>query len=363
MAIIGMYSFDYSTYFTDMSIVSSEGVGNCAFATWGRTGPRCCWFKGATYYGDGWASFPFGLPLTTAWGQAAIYVTSPTVDQVLMAFTQGSGVGDNIYHVTVMLDYSDMSVYANRGTGSGTEIGRSDPYVFTGNAWMFVEAYVELHDSAGRLVVKVNGLTVIDYTGDTQNGGSYIDYLMMRRVSPNDVYVDDLITGDGSGSTNTSPPGDARVEYIVPNGAGTRTQFTSSSGTNWSTVDESSGYNDTDYNWSANSGDIDTFGMSSLSGTGVIHGIQTVLRTRKDDAGYRTAQPVFYKAIGTGDTPRTYAGTAQSVGDTFAYKREVFETSPDTGLAWGIEEIEAMEFGYAVGGAARFSVDAWTVAP
>jgi hypothetical protein len=59
---------------------------------------------------------------------------------------------------------------------------------------------------------------------------------------------------------------------------------------------------------------------------------------------------------------RVHGGIDAGVGDTFSYKRTVFNTSPDTNAAWTIEELDDLQYGYTVGGGNEFTVDAWTVA-
>lgn len=225
-------------------------------------------------------------------------------------------------------------------------------------SWYFFELYIELHDTTGRVIAKWNGTPQIDFTGDTNNGGSYISYFAFSVMSGVSSY-DDFIVGDGSGTVNTLPTGDSRVEYLVPNGVGAKTQFTPSAGVNWGNVDETGIPVDTDYNASAVTGAVDLFPVSDLSGNGLIHAVQPVLRVRKDDAGYRMIRPAFYKPLGAGDTPRLYGGTPQTVGDNFAYNRQILEFSPDTGVAWTTDELAGMNFGYGVAGGGWIGVDAW----
>jgi hypothetical protein len=104
---------------------------------------------------------------------------------------------------------------------------------------------------------------------------------------------------------------------------------------------------------------MDLFTMSDLAGNGLIRGVQTISRVKKDDAGFRKAEPVFHKASGLGETTRWYQGRVEPVGDTFGYfALQVFETSPDTGVAWTVDEVNALQYGYAVGDAGMFTLDA-----
>jgi hypothetical protein len=124
---------------------------------------------------------------------------------------------------------------------------------------------------------------------------------------------------------------------------------------------------DAEYNSSDVVGATDLFAMPNI-GNGLVHGVQSVLRYKKDDAGFRTVQPVFYRADvdDGGDpppstTPRWYGGTKVPVFDTFVGSTQMLATSPLSGLAWTKDEINALQFGYAVGDAAMFTIDATVV--
>jgi len=363
MAITKMHSFDYTHSFPDMGITAAQGgtSGNTNVTSSNpRTGPGCVQLGSVAYYGPGNISVPVGVNATTAWVQGAFKGNgvNPADTTLVRAREDLNGAT----HVYLEIDGSTHGLNVRRGWPAGTLLATSvnENLYTTAGIWYFFEFYVYLHDTAGRVVVKWNGATEIDYTGDTNNGGSYINHFYFELPDTGGAcWYDDMIVGDGSGTMNTVPPGDARVEYLAPNGVGVKTEFAPSAGSNWSNVDETGTPIDTDYNHSSNVGAMDLFTMADLSGTGVIHAVQPVIRARKDDAGLRSVKPVFYKALGAGDTPRIYAGTAQSVGDSFSYAGQIIETSPDTGVAWGADEIQALQFGYAVAGSAAFGVDAW----
>jgi hypothetical protein len=269
-------------------------------------------------------------------------------------------------HLKIGFDQTTRQIVVSRGE-PGVEIARSAVGdLFSYGVWNSLEVTASIHNSAGTVQMKVNGVEHLNATGlDTRNGGSgYINRVTISSGHGQNgarTYVDDLIIGDATGSPAVAP-GDARVEYLVPIGVGSKTEFTPLSGTNWGNVEEQNAPNDADYNTSPETGATDLFAMSNLTGNGIIHAIQPIIRVRKDDVGYRKIRPALYKSDGTGNTPRLYGGLDQAVSDSFAYVKEIMTTSPDTGLAWTVDEITDLQYGYAVGGGSQFSTDAWIAA-
>jgi len=360
MAIRVMHSFDYNTnldHYADLEQYSNHGTMGIATDR-GRTGNQSLWMSGTGFFGSAFPTWLLGVHTTTAWIQYAAWFDhypQSAGDIVHLSFYGSSEVQIG-FHPT------DRSVCAYR---NGTLIAQSaNSGLLPLNQWFFMEATVTLHASAGSVLVKINGMTVLDASGLNTGTPGYFDRIRMAAqvYDRYATWVDDLIVGDNVGPNNTSPPGDARVEYLRPIGAGSKTEFTPLSGSNWGNVDELQSFNDADYNSSPNTGDTDLFAMSNMSGNGLIHGVRTVLRARKDDAGYRKIRPELYKSNGVGNTPRLYGGLDQAVADSFGYTRQIFELSPDTGAAWTVDEITDLQYGYSVGGGSQFSTDAWIAA-
>jgi len=233
------------------------------------------------------------------------------------------------------------------------------------NVYYYIEVKIVSHSTAGSVVVRVNGVEWLNLTDQNTTSTSVNSIGWFYNPSGFQAFtvdIDDIYVLDTSG-TNNNFLGDTRVQYLAPSGAGIRTNFTPLSSTNWSNVDDATP-NDNDYNSSSVVGATDLFAMPDI-GNGLVHGVQTVLRYKKDDAGFRTVQPVLYRAdVDDGGlpppstTPRWYRGTKVPVYDTFAGSTQVLDTSPLSGLSWTKDEINALQFGYAVGDAAMFTIDA-----
>jgi len=312
-------------------------------------------------YGGGALSYSRG-------GGSGIYrsVPSPTTAIVGMAIKWTAFAGaanflkfwlDSTCLMGLRLDLSGTLTITN---GAGTGLATSAAAIIPGS-WNYVE-YKVFFNASGTAEVRANGVTMVTYSGSTIAYGAAPNSFSLHPDYPADTsnrfYGDDLYLCNGLGTSNNDFLGDIRIEYLVPTGAGVRTQFAPSAGSNWQNIDESPA-SDADYNSSNVPGAMDLFVMTNLAGNGLVHGVQTISRAKKDDAGFRKAEPVFYKASGLGSTARFYKGSKEPVLDSFTnLPIQVFSASPDTGVAWTIDEINALQYGYAVGDAGMFTLDA-----
>jgi hypothetical protein len=244
---------------------------------------------------------------------------------------------------------TDGTISATRG---GVLLGTTT-FALSGPNTYYIELKVTVDPSAGVVVIKVNESTKLNLTGQntrattnsTANNFAIGKVISLGTNNPSiTVDHDDLYICDTSGSVNNDFIGDVRVQAILPDGAGSTTQWTpNGAGSNYQCVDESDPNDDTDYVSSANAGDVDTYSFSNVTPTtGTVAGVQWLGCARKDDAGVRTIAP----AIRSGGT--NYFGGNQNIGTSYTYYLEVLETNPDTTGAWTISEVNAAEFGQKV---------------
>jgi hypothetical protein len=204
---------------------------------------------------------------------------------------------------------------------------------------------VKIHDTTGRVVVKVDGVTQIDFTGDTKNGGTNttIDGIRLAMSSGANRAISDLVVCDGLGTINNTYPGDISVIRRLPNANGTYSDFTGSDGNstdNYLLVDDSP--TDTaDYVYAASSGLKDSYGVEDLplSATSVL-GVRAVAKCAKSGAG-SAGMSVFVRE-GSTDT----FGPDVPLSTSFSWQGDTIrETAPSTGVAWTISGVNAMEIG------------------
>lgn len=218
-------------------------------------------------------------------------------------------------------------------------LGTSAVGVLPFNSWAYVELKTYLHGSAGTVVVRVNGVTVLDLTGqNTTVSSTSVSAIALCGMAA----WDDLYICDSSGSTNNDFLGDCRVDAHYPTADGTTHTWTPSTSTvHYSLIDETAP-NTTDYNSTATLNAIDTFVTEDFKNTGgTIYGVQTNLCAIKEDAGVCTMAPVVRPAstdrVGTGFSPSA---------DSYLYFSNVYELNPETSAAWAESEFNATEFGY-----------------
>jgi len=234
--------------------------------------------------------------------------------------------------VTIRLNL-DGSVSALRGA---TVLGSSSPGAVAYGIYQHVEALVTINNTTGAVQVWVNFVSVLNLTG--QN----------TRQSANNSANQIAFSPGESGSNGcditygTTQAGDLRVECVLPNGAGTHTQFTPSAGSNWQNVDEVPPNDDTTHNDSSTAGQLDTFVHAALAGIpSSITAVAVQVRGRNTTTGSASMAPVLRS--GTTDS----VGTTVSQNTTYGDFQSIYLTDPNTGSAWAnAAAVNATEIGY-----------------
>lgn len=232
---------------------------------------------------------------------------------------------------------------------SATELTASAPGLISTDVWNYIEWKITISDTVGAYEVKLNGLSVIDDTGqDTQNivGNSTINQIrfLTQNTAGAFTYWDDLYIGNTDGTFNNDFLGDIKIECLMPDTDASYQEWSViPSGTHFSTIDEIPPNGVSDYVYSSGVGAVDTYNFQSLATTsGTVFGIQVVPFMRKDDAGSRTISPVFNI-----DTV-LYSGSVISVTDSYTYHPSIIEKNPDTDGAWTINDISILEAGIMI---------------
>ena len=126
-------------------------------------------------------------------------------------------------------------------------------------------------------------------------------------------------------------------------GAGDVTQFTPSSGANYTCVNENPPDDDASYVEASASGTKDLYTYSSVTGGGAIHGVQIFTEARATDAG-SVSLKTLAKSNGVESDD---AGQAVATMGYLTYRR-IMETDP-SGNPWTQTSLNAAQFGVGIG--------------
>lgn len=230
-----------------------------------------------------------------------------------------------------------LTLYRSTGTllATGTTICAT-------GAWQYMEVWYKPLNSSGRVTVKLDGTTEIDYTGDTTSSLEDCAGLTLRGII-NYSYYDDLVINDTSGLINNYWTGIVHLALITPNAAGDVTQLTpTGSPTNYLNVNEipptATGHND-----SSTVDQYDLYGMTSpsLPSNAVISNL-IVNAIASLDSGSGSLK-IGVKSGSTESFPTTF--TLSSA--TKLYQEE-FPIDPADSNAWTSGDIDSVQVGAKV---------------
>jgi len=220
-------------------------------------------------------------------------------------------------------------------------VGTSSVWMPTG-VWNYWELSATISATVGTVEVRLNGVTLLTFTGNTKNGGTAttIDRLLLGTQYNGALASDDFYLCNSSGSTNNTFLGDVRVQTLLPTAAGASTQLTPTGvANNWDNVNDAP-YNSATYNSSSTSGQRDTYAMGDLlAGTGTVFAVQDTIIAAKSDAGAASIKA----AVKSGAT--VYYDAAMNLGTSQSSSSAVRETDPATSAAWTATNVNSVEFG------------------
>ena len=255
-----------------------------------------------------------------------------------MRFMEGA-----IVHIA-LFPTSTGAIAVYRGDGT-TLLGTSASF-FATSIWTWLQAKVVIHDTAGSVEIRdASGIVILSLTGiDTRNAGTgYCDTVSLGSATTNsaDISFDDWHAWDATGSICNTWTNDSRIDHRLPTGPGSNTQFISSSGANYTAVDDAT-FNTTDYVESATAGQKDTYAFGDIShAPPAIFSVVLTAVAQKDDAGARALKLVA-RSGGT-----DYSGAAATLNQgSYLRLADVREVDPATGAAWTQTSYNAAEIGF-----------------
>lgn len=246
--------------------------------------------------------------------------------------------------ISLAMDRTTLALKVFRGTRSaGTLIGTGTTAINTGT-WYQIEGQITINATTGVAKIKVNGgAEEINFSGNTRGGAD--DNIDVVEVGISDgpsgvaaylFYADDFVLD------NAAYPGNTKIQALVPNVAGSSSQWTSSDGVpNYQDVDEIPA-SDADLVYTNAVSQIDLYGLADLAGA-----VQNILSVQAEVRCTRQGNPTptqIQPGIRTGST--NYFGASQSVPFiNYQSLFKIWQTNPNTLVAWQISEVNALEAG------------------
>ena len=240
------------------------------------------------------------------------------------------------------------------GTTVTTVIGTASS-AMTQDAWHVIEMRYQITSATvGTVEVWLDNVRVINFAGDN-SATANVNVLSVQlgalftassSTSPG-IYLafDDIAINDTSGSVNNARAGDGRVVLLVPNGAGSSTQFVrggTDTGANYSQVNEIPP-SLLQYVSSATVGNRDLYTLADLAvAVSSINVVEVISLAQNSDAGGGSLAPT----VKSGST--TSEASAVSLAASAGYINGRWETDPATGAAWTAAAVNALEAGATV---------------
>jgi len=274
-------------------------------------------------------------PITTFYcGVRAQNVMSLMVDDIS---------NTNQLSAQVSLANNTISVYRNGTLLQSVFIG------YLASSWFYLElGGVIASGTGGSVIVRLNGATIINLTGQNTAGGGANNisrYGVQSGAISGHFQTSHWYLCDGTGPApwNTFL-GDIRVQPMNPT-SNDVVQFTANGlASQYLNAAKNPPVPATDYNSDANVGDQDTFNCNAITGvtTQTVLGLSVKALAAKSDSGLKSAQTVL-KSGGTTDLGTS---TALSTGGIFLTK--MYPTDPNTSAAWTLANANAAKPGYKV---------------
>ncbi len=320
--LVQFLPFRYATFVgPNATFVPGRAIGNAlsfngtSFAT-PTFSNNATWIVGFAFRNTNLGASNINMPL--------VDIRDATTAQLTLAFNPST-------KVVVLLRGSTV-------LGTGT-------FVMTTGAWYYIEISGFIDPTIGAVTVKVNTVSDITFSGNTQvsinNYANNINFRGPAAVGLGGAYaIDDIYINDGSGVVNNTFLGDMKVEAVNVLQGGDETQWGVNvlNTPNFQAVQV---LNDGLYIQSNTAGNKDAYTTSALNRiTGSIAGVSAVYWTRNTDSTVHTIQSLA--RISATD----YFGSATSITDTaFKAYQYIWEQDPSTVAAWSVSGVGTTQFG------------------
>lgn len=292
----------------------------------------------------------------TSYGIKSIPVSSAVIIGFSIYYT-GTGAGSPV--IVSLVDGATVQMSLSINTSGQLELNRGASTIIATSAETIAastSAYIELkatvHNSAGTYEVRLNGIpTTLIATGQdlTSTGNNTIEGVA---IGPGGLegggtggdasyvsYYDDFYVCNTTGALNNTFLGDIRIEALRPDGDGTYTDFTPSTGvSHFALVDETTP-NGTDNNSNATAGNKDSYTMTAVPAIAniAVLAVRAIAAVKKGTSGPRSVK------LGVRSNVTNSMSAALGLSTSQFIVSQVFETDPNTSAAWTLAAVDAMQ--------------------
>lgn len=276
-----------------------------------------------------------------------------------------SSLGTNNNSIVSFIDASNVQVDLRQNsdgtlsvTRNGTVLATTATAALSINTWTHIELKVTIDPSAGTVSLYINSVLAINLTGQntraTANSTANV-VALGTTTSPavgsnwdyDDVIVYDSQSTDANGFTDiVGPIGDCGLVWLLPTGAGTTTQWTPDSGSNYARVNEATPDGDTSAVDDGTVGHIDTYAMADLAGTATaVKSMAAVHYAKKTDVSSRGMKSELRSA-----GANAAHATEIALGNSYQYFFSSWGQNPNNGSPtnWTTSSVNALEAGQNV---------------
>lgn len=303
---------------------------------------------------EGWINFNTGsgqyLKTALAGSQSTLivgfaYMGSPIATDGAAFFQFMDGGSNQVYIVPNA--NGNLQVFRGNGTSLGT-----GTTVLASNVWYYLELKVVFGTGTnGSIAVNLNGVSEISVSGiNTANSGvAQANTLAIGNVGghtsvPAGTYFfDDFYCCNALGAVNNNFLGPIRVIGLLPNGAGTNTNWTKvgAAASNYQSVNENPPDGDTTRVQSLSVGQIDTYQYADLPANALsVLAVCNAFEIRKDGVGSRTITTRVRSGASEADASGSIALTP-----SYSIPGQIMEVNPVTSVAWTVADVNGAEFG------------------
>ena len=254
---------------------------------------------------------------------------------------------------------TDGTLQLGYWNGSSAVTVGSPSSALSTNTHYVIEVTYDDADANNTITARINGAAVFA-TGNGGNlgGNGFIQLGVVDSVST-DLYFDDLIINDNTGSFQNSYPSSQKVITLKPDSAGdvntfaTQTGGTAGGGNNFTRVNEATPNDATSFNGSSTLNQEDLFNLenSSIGSTDTVQAVSVGFRFRNSTADASAAIKLEIEKTGSGTITQSSAiipnSTTWKTNATAAPKTPplILYQDPDS-ANWTRNTLDTMQIGY-----------------